>query len=118
METSLQRFAQPKDLCMGVSAIFRDSLSLRVSLITSCSETSKGRLGLTKIPNSTLRDVPRPAELQIKSGAPIVSLSAAGWYVVVVLYDKPAHVTPKGLSLHWILLVAYTCGVSPQMIVR
>ncbi|KAG1770740.1 regulator of chromosome condensation 1/beta-lactamase-inhibitor protein II [Suillus occidentalis] len=42
-------------------------------------ETSKGRLGLTKIPNSTLHDVPYPVELQIKSGARIVSLSAAGW---------------------------------------
>jgi SCF-associated factor 1 len=42
-------------------------------------ETSKGRLGLRKIPNSTLHDVPYPVELQIKSGARIVSLSAAGW---------------------------------------
>ncbi|KAG1881190.1 regulator of chromosome condensation 1/beta-lactamase-inhibitor protein II [Suillus subluteus] len=42
-------------------------------------DPSKGRLGLRKIPNSTLGDVPHPAELQIKSGARIVSLSAAGW---------------------------------------
>ncbi|KAG2157788.1 regulator of chromosome condensation 1/beta-lactamase-inhibitor protein II [Suillus bovinus] len=42
-------------------------------------EHSKGRLGLKKIPTTTLRDVPYPVELQIKSGARIVSLSAAGW---------------------------------------
>lgn len=42
-------------------------------------DPSKGRLGLKKIPNSTLQDVPCPAELQIKSSARIVSLSAAGW---------------------------------------
>lgn len=44
-------------------------------------DPSKGRLGLKpkKIPNSTLHDAPYPVELQIESGARIVSLSAAGW---------------------------------------
>jgi len=50
---------------------------------------------LRKIPNSTLHDVPYPVELQIKSGARIVSLSAAGWYAIVVFYDKIAHVNFK-----------------------
>jgi hypothetical protein len=50
---------------------------------------------LPKLPNSTFHDVPYPVELQIKSGARIVSLSAAGWYVVLVLYDRTAHVTLK-----------------------
>lgn len=50
---------------------------------------------MKKIPSTTLHDVPYPVELQIKSGARIVSLSAAGWYVVVVSYDEIAHVTPN-----------------------
>ncbi|KAG0709314.1 regulator of chromosome condensation 1/beta-lactamase-inhibitor protein II [Suillus ampliporus] len=41
-------------------------------------ESSKGRLGLKKIPKTIINDVPYPAELKIESGARIVSLSAAG----------------------------------------
>jgi SCF-associated factor 1 len=37
---------------------------------------------LKKIPNSTIKDVPYPAELKIGSGARIVNISAAGMYVI------------------------------------
>ncbi|KAG2132798.1 regulator of chromosome condensation 1/beta-lactamase-inhibitor protein II [Suillus clintonianus] len=55
-------------------------------------EPSKGRLGLKKIPKSTLHDVPSPAELQIKSGARIVSLSAAGWAFFALDSDGSVYV--------------------------
>jgi len=73
----------PKTYVWGYALSFV-TLGLHSQIIPS-SETSKGRLGLKKIPKSTLNDVPYPVELQIESGARIVSLSAAGMYAIFLV---------------------------------